>query len=108
MKTTIRHHDVEVPPEKIADFCRRWKIRELSFFGSILRPDFRPESDVDVMVAFDPEARWPFDDFLKMREELESLLGRTVDLVERGAIERSENYIRRKHILNHVETIYVA
>jgi uncharacterized protein len=108
LKTAVHYHGVEVPAEKIAGFCRRWQIKELSFFGSILRPDFKPDSDIDVLVAFAPEARWSVDDFLKMEEELKNLLGRSVDLVERGAIEKSENYIRRKHILRHVENIYVA
>jgi predicted nucleotidyltransferase len=97
-----------VPNEKLADFCRRWKITELSLFGSVLREDFRPESDIDVLVTFGPDAAWRFYDVIDMREELERIFGRSVDLVERRLVETSENYIRRKHILTNVETIYVA
>jgi predicted nucleotidyltransferase len=97
-----------VPNEKLADFCRRWKIIELSLFGSVLREDFRPESDIDVLVTFAPDAAWRFYDLIDMREELERIFGRSVDLVERRLVETSENYIRRKHILSNVETIYVA
>jgi predicted nucleotidyltransferase len=97
-----------VPNEKLADFCRRWKIIELSLFGSVLREDFGPDSDIDVLVTFAPDAAWRFYDLIDMREELERIFGRSVDLVERRLVETSENYIRRKHILSNVETIYVA
>ncbi len=108
MKLVFRYHDIEVSGETISGFCRRWRITKLSFFGSILRPNFGPESDIDVLVTFAPDAQWCFGDFLRMEEELESLLGHPVDLVERGAVEQSANYIRRKHILSHLEPVYVA
>jgi predicted nucleotidyltransferase len=100
--------NIEVPRERIAEFCRKWKIVELSFFGSVLRDDFRPDSDVDVLVTFAPDGRYSLFDLVHIEEELEKMLGRKVDLVERGAIEQSENYIRRKHILNSAQTVYVA
>lgn len=99
---------VDVSGEKIRDFGLRWKVAELSLFGSILREDFRPSSDIDVLVSFEPAARWSLMDLVEMQEELEKILGRKVDLVERRAIERSENYIRRQHILASAEPIYVA
>ena len=99
---------LHVPTEKLTDFCRRWKIRELSLFGSVLRDDFRPESDIDVLVTFAPDAAWRFYDLIDMREELERMFGRSVDLIERRLVETSENYIRRNHILRNLETIYVA
>ena len=99
---------IELPREAIADFCRRWRIRELAIFGSALREDFRPDSDVDVLVTFEPEVRWEFQQWLEMIHELEALFGRKVDLVERRMVEQSKNYIRRKHILSHLEPIYVA
>ncbi len=99
---------VELPKDKIQEFCRRWRITELALFGSVLRDDFRPDSDVDVMVSFAPEARWSLLDLMEMQSELEAALGRKVDLVERCAIELSENYIRRRHILASVEPVYVA
>ena len=91
---------IDLPREAIADFCRRWRIRELAIFGSALREDFRPDSDVDVLVTFELNVRWGFQHWLEMTRELESLFGRKVDLVERRLVEQSKNYIRRQHILN--------
>jgi len=99
---------IDLPRERIADFCRRWLITELAIFGSALREDFRPDSDVDVLVTFEPGVQWDFRQWLEMIEELETLLGRKVDLVERRLVEQSKNYIRRKHILSNLERIYVA
>jgi len=99
---------IQVNQERIAEFCRRHRIERLSVFGSALREDFRPDSDVDVLVTFEAEARWGFFDLLRMQEELKGILGRPVDLVERESVERSENYIRRRHILQAEEPIYVA
>jgi predicted nucleotidyltransferase len=99
---------IEVPKDKITDFCRRWKITEFCLFGSALRDDFGPESDVDVLVSFADDTGWSLFDLATMQEELKQLLGREVDLVERQAVENSENYIRRRHILSTVETVYVA
>jgi len=103
-----KDHGLGVSPDRIAEFCRRWRITELCLFGSALREDFRADSDVDLLVTFGPGAGWRIDDLLEMKEELERLLGRAVDLVERRLVESSENYIRRKHILSHVKTLYVA
>jgi uncharacterized protein len=99
---------VSIPKDRLVDFCRRWKVTELSLFGSALRKDFRPDSDVDLLVSFAPKVSWGFDDLLTMKEELTALFGRPVDLVERRLVEASENYIRRKHILSHLEPLYVA
>jgi uncharacterized protein len=93
---------------RIADFCRRWQITEFALFGSVLRDDFRPDSDVDVLVTFAPDAQHRLVDLLDMEDELKQLFGRPVDLVERVLVEKSENYLRRKHILNSAESIYVA
>ena len=100
--------NIDISMDRIGEFCRRWKIRELSFFGSILRDDFRPDSDIDVLVTFAADARWTFDDHLAMKEELEAMLGHSVDVVEKGLVEKSKNYIRRSHILSHAEAVYVA
>jgi len=99
---------IELPEERIKVFCRKWKIVEFSLFGSVLREDFRPDSDVDVLVSFSPAARWSLLDIVEMEEELGRALGHRVDLVERSAVERSENYIRRRHILSSAEPVYVA
>ncbi|PJC73678.1 MAG: DNA polymerase subunit beta [Syntrophobacterales bacterium CG_4_8_14_3_um_filter_58_8] len=97
-----------LPKEQIAEFCRRWRIEELSIFGSALREDFRPDSDVDVLVRFSPAARWGLFDLMRMEEELKAIFGREVDLVERSAVEQSRNYVRRKAILSNMEPIYAA
>ncbi len=96
---------IEVSREKIAEFCRRWKIKELAIFGSAVRDDFRIDSDVDVLVVFQDNATWSLLDFIHAEEELEQIFGREVDLVEKKAI---RNPFRRHHILNHQEVIYAA
>jgi predicted nucleotidyltransferase len=93
--------------EKIAEFCQRWKITELALFGSVLREDFRSDSDVDVLATFAPDAQWSLFDHVDIEEELSVLVGRKVDLVSRRAIERSANWIRRKAILETAEPYYV-
>src|SRR3972149_11069929 len=98
---------IPIPRDKIAEFCGRWKITELSLFGSVLRDDFRPDSDVDILVTFTPDAEWGLFDHVHMEDELSAMLGRKVDLVSRRAIERSANWIRRKAILRTAEPCYV-
>ena len=104
-RTKIR---VSIPRKKLAEFCRRWKITELAFFGSVLREDFHPGSDIDLLVSFSPRARISLFDLVRMQNELKEIFGREVDLVERRAIEKSENYIRRKSILSNTKVIYAA
>ncbi len=99
---------IAIPDEALRALCRRWGIIELALFGSVLRDDFGPESDVDVLVALETGMHWDFERIAKMRRELEALWGRQVDLVEKRLVEQSENYIRRKHILHNAEPIYVA
>jgi uncharacterized protein len=99
---------IAIDREKLADFCQRWKITEFALFGSVLREDFRPDSDVDVLVTFATEAEWSLFDDVDMEEELSVIFGRKVDLVSRRAVERSDNWIRRKAILSSAEPIYVA
>jgi hypothetical protein len=96
---------VAVDREKIAEFCRKWGIAELSLFGSVLRDDFRPDSDVDVLVVYREGGPRTFRGYLDAQDELKSLFGREVDLVEKSAV---RNPFRRHHILNHREVIYVA
>jgi hypothetical protein len=96
------------PEERVAELCRRWRIAELSLFGSALRDDFRPDSDIDLLVRFKPDADWSLLDYAHMELELEELLGRKVDLVSQAAIERSSNWIRRKEILETSHQIYAA
>jgi predicted nucleotidyltransferase len=97
-----------VKPATVAAFCTRHGIVELGVFGSVLGPDFSPQSDVDVLVRFDPEARGTLGDIAVASEELSSLLGRDVDLLERSAVERSQNYLRRRRILGELRNLYAA
>ena len=99
---------LNVPQEKIADFCRYWKITEFALFGSAIRDDFSPASDIDVLVNFAPDAQWSLMDHVDMQDELKVIFGRNVDLVSRRGIERSRNHIRRKEILESAEVIYAA
>ena len=99
---------VDIDRERIVAFCERYSISRLAFFGSVLTSDFHPDSDADVLVSFADDAHWRLFDLVNMQEELEDILGRRVDLVERTVIENSENYIRRRHILQSEEIVYVA
>lgn len=99
---------IDIPHKEIAEFCVKWKIEELSLFGSALREDFRPDSDVDVLVRFSPEAHWGLFDMIRMEEELKAIFGREVDLVDRTVVEHSRNYLRRTAILGNLEAIYAA
>ena len=94
--------------EQIAAFCGRWDIRELAVFGSVLRDDFGPHSDVDVLVGFNESAEWSLLDHARMQQELSELIGRPVDLLTRGAVESSPNWIRREAILSTAEVIHAA
>lgn len=99
---------IQIDRSKIEVFCQKWKITEFSFFGSALRNDFRPDSDVDVLVSFASDANWDLFDHMAMEEELAEIIGRRVDLLTRRSVERSENWIRRKSILSGSEPYYVA
>ena len=99
---------VPIDREQVEAFCRRWKIVELSLFGSVLRDDFRPDSDVDVLVSFAPDARWTLFDVVAMQDELADILGRRVDFTLRKGIEESANWIRRTEILGTAVPFYVA
>ena len=105
--TTMTRHGITLPMERIAEFCHRWKIHELALFGSFLRDDFRPDSDMDFLYRFSNDAHWTLLDLNKMDEELSEIVGRDVDLVSRLAVERSRNPIRRRQILSTAEPIYV-
>lgn len=96
---------IVIPTEAIAAFCRRWKIREFALFGSVLRADFRADSDIDVLVTFEEASRWSGFDVVDMIEELKALFGREVDLVEKPAI---RNPFRRREIISTAQVLYAA
>lgn len=99
---------ISLPEQQIIEFCQRWKITELALFGSILRDDFRPDSDIDFLVTFAPDSHWSLFDLVAMEHELEDMLGREVDLVMKKSIEQSHNWIRRKEILGTAQVFYAA
>lgn len=102
------HHELASKRVELAELCRRFGVTRLEVFGSAARgTDFDPDrSDFDFIVEFKPSATRDITAYLNLVEALESLFGRRVDLVERGAIEKSPNYIRRRAILRDAETLY--
>jgi uncharacterized protein len=95
-----------IPQTEIAAFCRRWRIQELSLFGSVLDEHFRSDSDIDVLVDFAPDASYGFRQLTAMQDELEAIFGRPVDLIDKRAIQESPNYIRRREILGSAQVIH--
>ncbi len=92
--------------EKILAFCQKWQVTEFALFGSVLRDDFRPDSDIDIMVQFHPDAHPTFSTLDQMETELEAIFDRDVDLLTRQGIEASRNYLRRHEILSSAQVIY--
>jgi len=97
---------IEVPREAIAEFCKRWRIVEFSLFGSVLRDDFGPDSDIDVLIEFEKGDTHTLFDLVQMEDELQSIFRRKVDLLTKRAVETSRNYLRRKKILDTAEVTY--
>lgn len=101
-------HGIDVNSDAIKDFCRRWRIRELCVFGSILREDFRSDSDVDFLADYEDSAEWDLFDSMRMQEELESIVGRSVDVVDRFAIENDGNRFIQKAVLSTAARVYAS
>ena len=99
---------IELPMEKMAAFCQKWQLTELALFGSVLRDDFRPDSDIDVMVQFHPDAHPRFSTLDQMEAELKTIFDRDVDLITRQGIESIRNYLRRQEILSSAQVIYAT
>ncbi|MCB9135308.1 MAG: nucleotidyltransferase family protein [Anaerolineales bacterium] len=93
---------------QIKSFSTRWQVTEFALFGSFVKGQMHTDSDVDVLVTFSPDAHPTLFDLVKMQMELETLFGRPVDLVERKGLEQSQNYLRRKDILNSLETVFLT
>ena len=96
---------ISLPRKKIDDFCRRWNVVEFSLFGSALRADFKPQSDIDVLVTFAPKSQIGLFEIAQMQIELESVFKRPVDLVEKASL---RNPYRRREILQTAKVIYAA
>jgi len=101
----VRFHKIDLPEEKIAGFCQQWKITEFALFGSVLRDDFRPDSDIDVLVTFTADCGYSLFDLAQMQDELKAILAHEVELVEKESL---RNPFRRRAILNDMEIIYAA
>ena len=99
-------YPIEIQIDKIAQFCIKWRIKEFALFGSILRSDFdKNKSDIDVLITFLPGQNWAWE-IVTMKEELEIIFNRPVDLLTKKAIENSKNPYRKKEILESYEVIY--
>lgn len=96
---------IDIPRDQIRDFCRRWKIVEFALIGSVLRDDFRPDSDIDVLLSFEENAGWSLYDIVDMKDELKAIFGREIDLVEKEAI---RNPYRLHNMLMDKEVLYAA
>ena len=99
---------LKIPRSEISSFCERWNIAEFSIFGSAVGTDFRPDSDVDVLVAFNPNSRISLFEMAQMQDELEVIFGRKVDLISKKGLGNSRNYLRRKAILESAQVIHEA
>ncbi|MBF2003183.1 MAG: nucleotidyltransferase family protein [Hydrococcus sp. C42_A2020_068] len=97
---------VAITPAKLSEFCQRRQIKELALFGSVLRDDFHANSDIDMLVTFQPNAKVSLLDLVDMQYELEDLCHRKVDLLTKKSVETSPNWIRRKEILSTARVIY--
>jgi uncharacterized protein len=104
----MKLQNIEIPLEQIKAFCTHWQVIEFALFGSVLREDFRPDSDLDVMVQFDANAHPTFTTLEDMEAELKSIFKRDVDLITREGIETSRNYLRRQEILSSAQVIYAT
>jgi predicted nucleotidyltransferase len=97
-----------VSQKAIIEFCQRWQIIEFAVFGSVLRSDFRPDSDIDILVTFAPEAKRGLTETLEMQNELKAMFAREVDFIIKKALEKSENWLRRQAILDSAQIIYAT
>jgi predicted nucleotidyltransferase len=102
---TVINQRLKVSPSQITDFCQRWKIVEFALFGSVLRDDFRPNSDIDVLVTLAPDHGWSLFDWVDMQQELEAMFKRKVDLVDKRGL---KNPYRRAEILKTHQVMYAS
>ena len=102
----IIHQRLKLSQEDITNICEEWNIRKLSLFGSILRDDFNENSDIDLLIQFEPDARQGLLMLAKLKHHLEDMTQRSVDVVVQESVENSENWIRKQEILNTAQVIY--
>ena len=92
----MNNHQIYDLANRLEEICQQWHITELALFGSVLREDFRDDSDIDVLVSFAPDARQGLLTLAKIKRQFEEILHRKVDLVVKAAIEEGDNWIRRQ------------
>lgn len=97
-----------ITPLQLTDFCQRWQVAELSLFGSVLREDFSPDSDIDMLISYTPGAGKGLLARVRIKDELQMLCGREIDVMTKQSIEQSRNEMRRQEILGSAQIIYVA
>lgn len=102
----MRVENKDISPDDISRICRKWKIRRMELFGSAHTGQLHPDSDIDLLVEFEPDEQWSLMDMARAEEEFSSLFGRPVDLVDRKNLEKSANWIRREAILESTEVVY--
>ncbi|AFY36881.1 DNA polymerase beta domain protein region [[Leptolyngbya] sp. PCC 7376] len=106
-EVVVLNPTVKIPSRALEEICQRWKITELSCFGSVLRDDFRIDSDIDLLVSFAADAKITFFNLDTIEQEFSELFGdRPIDIVTRHSIENSHNPIRRRNILEHSQVLY--
>ncbi|MEM9447295.1 MAG: nucleotidyltransferase domain-containing protein [Cyanobacteria bacterium P01_E01_bin.6] len=112
MNTSTSHAQIYdrlgITPADLEEFCQRWDIAELSLFGSVLRNDFRSDSDIDILISYFPGKGKGLLALVRIKNELETLSGREVDVMTKQSIEQSRNELRRREILGKAQVIYVA
>jgi hypothetical protein len=97
-----------IPKREIAAFCKRWKVVELSLFGSAVRSDFSPDSDIDTLISFSSQSEWSLFDHIQMKQELKELFGHDVDLITQRVLEQSHNELLRAEILKGIQVVYAT
>ncbi len=106
MEPATLYQRLNISPAILNDFCQQAQIVELALFGSIIRNDFRPDSDIDILITFAPDRRISLLEFVGIEQQLERLCCRSVDLVEKSVVEKDDNWIRRNEILGKYQVIY--
>ena len=99
---------IEIDDQALGAFCDKWGVAELAVFGSALRADFRPDSDIDFLVTWLPGVRRSWHDIFTMRQELEAMFGREAGIAQRHVVERDPNPFRRRNILGSATRLYAA
>ena len=106
MQAKFPKFDIAPYRKKLGEFCKQWNVKTVSLYGSASREDFSAESDIDLLVTFQTKTEVDLFDFVDMKEQLEKLFGRPVDLTTHSAINGCRNPLRKKEILNTAQIIY--